>query len=75
MPSKQLRIHQSKLPDYFDFISGKPVVVITTQSIQYTGRVISTGQTGITLKNSRNRKVNFKLGEISDLFTDLPGEI
>lgn len=71
MPSKQIRILQDSLAENLSFISGKTVVLISTKSLQYTGIVVSATSSGVTLKNSRNRKLTFLTGEIAELFTDV----
>ncbi|MCA0448018.1 MAG: hypothetical protein LCH54_17510 [Bacteroidetes bacterium] len=71
MPSKQIRILQDSLAENLSFILGKTVVLISTKSLQYTGIVVSTTSSGVTLKNSRNRKLTFLTGEIAELFTDV----
>lgn len=71
MPSKQIRILQDSLAENLSFILGKTVVLISTKSLQYTGIVVSATSSGVTLKNSRNRKLTFLTGEIAELFTDV----
>jgi len=71
MPSKQIRILQDNLAENLGFISGKTVVLISTKSLQFTGIVISATSSGVTLKNSRNRKLTFLTGDIAELFTDV----
>ncbi|MBN8705797.1 MAG: hypothetical protein J0L62_07965 [Bacteroidetes bacterium] len=70
MPSKQIRILQEKLAENLSFLSGRKVVIITSKQLQFTGLVVSAAGSGITLKNSRNRKLVFALADISELFTD-----
>lgn len=71
MPSKQIRILQVNLQEHLVFLTGKTVVIISSQSVQHTGTVVSATPAELIIKNSRNLKIRFQTKDIAELFTDI----